>query len=389
MKKSLFVVLLVSFVFSEVRIVSEPDTSALEAVEYTYDVDAVDDDTSGGTLHYYLMQYRLGMTINGETGLITWNPDYFSASRSRIVIGVMKNGQRVASQEYYLNVGNSNRQLTINNSDTTIFVTDSTIFTMDIMDPDTDDIHTYSYSYTDSNFTSIEIIDSNNFKITNNYYPDLAGIDTLYLIARDSTLFLDDYHYSKQMRVIVNTKTKPEIYQVNNTTFNLILGDSSNLVLKVHDRDLDSLIFSHTSTVHSSIEIDSNNFKIKTVSNGVDTTYFKVSDGEFSDSIMIIIIVDTPVNIKGQSIPPINFVNQNYPNPFNFTTIIRYGVSKKSNVRISIFSSNGKLLESFNESKNPGHYSYCWNANDYSNGVYFYMVKIGETVQFKKMSLTK
>ncbi len=51
-------------------ITSEPVTTATVGVEYTYDVDATDDDT----LTYSLVTKLDGMTINPVTGLIKWTP---------------------------------------------------------------------------------------------------------------------------------------------------------------------------------------------------------------------------------------------------------------------------------------------------------------------------
>lgn len=63
---------------------------------------------------------------------------------------------------------------------------------------------------------------------------------------------------------------------------------------------------------------------------------------------------------------------QNYPNPFNISTIVKFDVSKNSNIKISIFNIAGKkLFDLTNKFYNPGNYSIQWNATDIPSGVYF------------------
>ena len=66
------------------------------------------------------------------------------------------------------------------------------------------------------------------------------------------------------------------------------------------------------------------------------------------------------------------FLEQNYPNPFNPSTIIRYSVPEESNVKISIYNSLGKEVDTIaNGIKQRGFYERTWNAAGLSSGVYY------------------
>jgi len=73
---------------------------------------------------------------------------------------------------------------------------------------------------------------------------------------------------------------------------------------------------------------------------------------------------------------------QNYPNPFNPETTIEYTLPKVSDVTLTVFDVNGRIIRNLvSERKEPGHYSVMWNARDnngkaVSSGVYFYQIEI-------------
>jgi hypothetical protein len=82
-------------------------------------------------------------------------------------------------------------------------------------------------------------------------------------------------------------------------------------------------------------------------------------------------------------VPSEFYLCQNYPNPFNEKTIIKYCVAYKTRVQITVYNSDGKLIEKLvDEEKNPGTYevefSTCHSgksardARGLPNGYYFY-----------------
>jgi uncharacterized protein (DUF362 family) len=85
------------------------------------------------------------------------------------------------------------------------------------------------------------------------------------------------------------------------------------------------------------------------------------------------------------------FVLQNcYPNPFNPTTTIGYQLSKKAFVKLIIYDLVGRKVATLvNEEKPMGAYSIPWNASNFTSGVYFSKLTIGNFSQVKKMMLIK
>lgn len=83
-------------------------------------------------------------------------------------------------------------------------------------------------------------------------------------------------------------------------------------------------------------------------------------------------------------------LSQNYPNPFNPTTNINFTIAKRSRVSIIVYDILGKeIITLINEEKNPGDYSVRFDAIDFSSGVYFYVLRVNEFVETKKMILVR
>ena len=95
------------------------------------------------------------------------------------------------------------------------------------------------------------------------------------------------------------------------------------------------------------------------------------------------------VNIEVKSVYTY-YLNQNYPNPFNPTTTIKFGLKKKSNVRIDVFNSIGETVKTIlNEERDPGNYTINFNAADLPSGVYIYRIESGNFLQTRKMILLR
>lgn len=81
---------------------------------------------------------------------------------------------------------------------------------------------------------------------------------------------------------------------------------------------------------------------------------------------------------------------QNYPNPFNPSTALNYSISEQSNVSIKIYDVLGNVIFTLvNENKPKGNYKVEFNADNLSNGIYFYQMKSNEFIQTRKMLLLK
>jgi len=84
------------------------------------------------------------------------------------------------------------------------------------------------------------------------------------------------------------------------------------------------------------------------------------------------------------------YLNQNYPNPFNPITTIPYSVGKTSHVKLAVYDLLGKEIALLvDELKPGGEYTAVFNAQELTNGVYFYKLWTGENILTRKMTLLK
>lgn len=73
--------------------------------------------------------------------------------------------------------------------------------------------------------------------------------------------------------------------------------------------------------------------------------------------------------------PSLFQLKQNYPNPFKGKTIIGYTISYKSNVRIIIRDSYGRIVERLDsKSQNAGTYEVEFDSSNLPEGIYFYQI---------------
>jgi DNA-binding beta-propeller fold protein YncE len=86
---------------------------------------------------------------------------------------------------------------------------------------------------------------------------------------------------------------------------------------------------------------------------------------------------------------------QNYPNPFNSTTLIRFGLSSRSRVKIEIFNILGQRIRTLVEEElGVGCKEVSWDGKDDQglqspSGIYFCKIRGGKSYQSRKMLLLK
>jgi len=101
---------------------------------------------------------------------------------------------------------------------------------------------------------------------------------------------------------------------------------------------------------------------------------------------------ESSTKIVDEELPiPAKFhLENNYPNPFNPTTTIEYSIPEDSDVTISIYDLNGKLIQTLvDDNKTAGFHKTIWNATNTSSGVYFYKITAGDFTAVKKCVLMK
>lgn len=81
---------------------------------------------------------------------------------------------------------------------------------------------------------------------------------------------------------------------------------------------------------------------------------------------------------------------QNYPNPFNPSTKINYDLPYDAKVTLKIIDLSGREVSTLvNEFQMAGYYTFNFNSNNLSSGIYFYTLTSNDLVLTKKMLLLK
>jgi hypothetical protein len=95
-------------------------------------------------------------------------------------------------------------------------------------------------------------------------------------------------------------------------------------------------------------------------------------------------------------VPSEFYLGQNYPNPFMEKTIIKYCVAYKTRVQLTVYDSDGKVIEKLvDEEKTPGTYEvefsvyHSRESRNPTEGTYFYSLMAGNYTSKKKMQLLK
>lgn len=88
---------------------------------------------------------------------------------------------------------------------------------------------------------------------------------------------------------------------------------------------------------------------------------------------------------------PIEFkLYQNYPNPFNPSTTINFSIPNSGFTQLKVYSVLGSEVRTLvNENKQAGNYQIDFNAENLSNGIYFYRLVSKNFSESKKMLLLK
>lgn len=101
----------------------------------------------------------------------------------------------------------------------------------------------------------------------------------------------------------------------------------------------------------------------------------------------------TGINIISAEIPSQFSLYQNYPNPFNPVTKIKFDIPAGSSVPqtfLSVYDILGREIAVLvNEQLNPGKYEVDWDASAFPSGVYFYTLRSGNFIGYRKMILLK
>lgn len=91
------------------------------------------------------------------------------------------------------------------------------------------------------------------------------------------------------------------------------------------------------------------------------------------------------------TVKPSSFtLHQNFPNPFNPATTIEFDIAGRTNVKLEIYSVDGKRVAVLVDAHlDPGKYAADWDAKQVPSGLYFYRLSAGEFSATKKLVIVK
>lgn len=96
-------------------------------------------------------------------------------------------------------------------------------------------------------------------------------------------------------------------------------------------------------------------------------------------------------NLQASAVIPLVYkLEQNYPNPFNPGTTIEFSLPRPENVHMRVLSILGEQIEELAQGfMQAGTHKVIWNAEKYSNGLYFIQFEAGSYREVRKAVLMK
>ena len=123
------------------------------------------------------------------------------------------------------------------------------------------------------------------------------------------------------------------------------------------------------------------NYATKSTGGSVDFDYFRVYNS---------LEVPSAIDDVNEHIPTGFNIYKNYPNPFNPTTEIRYDIPRPANVRITVYDTIGRQVQTLvNAETTPGQYTVTFDASNLASGLYLYRMIAGNFEQVHHMMLIK
>ena len=96
------------------------------------------------------------------------------------------------------------------------------------------------------------------------------------------------------------------------------------------------------------------------------------------------------LNNSSNEIPRNTSIKSIYPNPFNPSTDIHYSIEKTTNVTISIYDINGRLIVNLvDQIQLEGNHLTKWTPDNLSSGIYLVKLVADNYIMTKKIILLK
>ena len=168
-------------------------------------------------------------------------------------------------------------------------------------------------------------------------------------------------------------------------TFVVIISQifaAANLIVKINN---ESVIYPITEIIQLDFNQDLDTMYIHTADSNNFYRLSEIESIEFDDELS----VDDFKKLSSFSLM------QNYPNPFNPITTIRFEINHSDHASVKIFDLRGRLIKIvLNKYMVAGKHSIKWdrtdkNGKNVTSGIYFYILRVSDAYQTKKMILLK
>ncbi len=212
-----------------------------------------------------------------------------------------------------------------------------------------------------------------NFDVSLNSLPDsLEG----WFNDSEFGLLNDDQYPDLFMISVLPGEVNYDVLLVNNGdgTF----SDSSSLLPDILDFSVSCALFDHQLDDDIDIFIDNGGSGPPPNIHGQNVLYHNT--------------LNDPTSIKEENdmLPDAIFLFQNYPNPFNPITKIKFFLPMPADVKLEVFNLVGQKISIIKcGNLESGKHSLEWNGSDFSSGIYFYRLQVGEYVETRRMVLLK
>ncbi|WP_369983893.1 Ig-like domain-containing protein [Thalassolituus sp.] len=272
-------------------------TEATEDEAYSYTAAAT--DTDGDTLTYSLQTKPVGMTIDADTGVISWTPE--NGVTTAAVTVAVTDGTATATQSFEITVTPVNDAPVIT-STAPGQATEDVLYSYPVVANDVDgDALTYGLTSAPEGMT----IDGETGEIS---WTPANGVESASVTLEVSDGELSD---SQTFTIDVSaTNDAPVIDQGESATLSTEEDAGQTLALTATDIDGDSLSWSiSTGATEGEASVDDNGLVAYMPAadfNGSDSFTVQVSDGESTDSILVNVSVsevnDAPVVAQGEAV---------------------------------------------------------------------------------------
>jgi len=101
-------------------------------------------------------------------------------------------------------------------------------------------------------------------------------------------------------------------------------------------------------------------------------------------------IPDGYVKVNLREMPMEYMIGNAYPNPFNPMVRFNYAIPISTDIIVKVYDIKGRMVSVLlDNTVEPGRYNLEWNAQEYSNGVYFIQFDMGGELTTQKVMLIK